>query len=64
MPKNILFRLDASDHKLIRDAATEAGLTVQGYLELQVLGAIRPRHKQGPRPYLKPKNQKELPLTG
>lgn len=64
MAKNFLFRLDESDHKELREAAAEAGLTMQAYLEVKTLGRIRPRDPRGPRPYVKPRNQKELPLTG
>lgn len=62
--KNFLFRLSEHEHAELRDAAAEAGLTMQAYLEMKTLGRLRPRGAKGPRPWTRPQNQKELPLTG
>ena len=62
--KNFLFRLSEHEHAELRAVAAEAGLTMQAYIEMRTLGRLRPRGPYGPRPWTKPANQKELPLTG
>ena len=57
------FRLTEEQRDELRTRASEAGLTIQAYLELTVFGEIRQRPKYGPRPYKKPQGE-ELPLTG
>lgn len=57
------FRLTEDQHRQLKSAAAEAGMTVQAYLEKTVFGEVRPRAVQGPRPYTRKQNE-ELPLTG
>ncbi|MFV0535445.1 MAG: hypothetical protein ACK5MR_17610 [Cumulibacter sp.] len=58
------FALTEDQHARLKADANEAGYTIQAYLEMKVFGEIRQRGSSGPRPIKKPKNQRELPMTG
>lgn len=62
--KGLHLRLSEEQLQRIRSEAQAAGLTMQAYIETKVFGEIRPRGRYGQRPYLKPKDQAELPMTG
>ena len=62
--KAFLVKLTTEQHAAFREAADEAGLTMQAYAELRIFGEIRPRGINGPRPRTKRGDQEVLPLTG
>lgn len=58
-------RLTETQLNRVRAEAEQAGLTMQAYVQLRVIGEILPRGKNGARPYTRPvSNQRELPMTG
>ena len=62
--RSILVRLTKEQKTQLVEDARAAGLRQNAYIEQKLFGEFRPREGNGPSPYLKPKEQQELPLTG
>ena len=58
-----LLRLTQSQREELKTRAQAAGMTMHAYAELSLFGEIRPRGRNGARPYKK-RQHEELPMTG
>ncbi len=58
-----LLRLSQSQREELKARAAAAGMTMHAYAELALFGQIRPRGRNGTRPYKQHQNE-ELPMTG
>lgn len=56
-----LFRMSRADKQRLKTMASEAGLSIQAYLEYKALGYENPIERPSGRPR---RHEEELPLTG